>query len=390
MMGANQRIKGIAVLLLCFGLIASATGVLAVPIGEGSLNNFQKKNVYSPPGFSDVPANQWFYDDVKTVYEYGLMLGTSASTFNPGGNVTIAETITVAARLHKLYYTGETSFNEVDPWYQAYVDYAKEYDIINEEYDNYARPATRAEYATILSASFPDEALEPINQIADGYVPDVKMDAAYSDAIYRLYRAGILTGNDDKGTFSPNSNIMRSEVAAILSRMANEEKRIVKKAGANQGDDSIDAIDTPAVEAAIHNPSFIIGSSTVKRGSKNVPITVALRKNPGIASIGLTVSFDNELTLKEVKYSDAFAQNAMLPQKMTNPVKLIWVAGTQNIEGDWTFATLYFDVAENATTGSHQIAAIYDEDDVFKINKEEQLEENVPFEVIFGSIIVTN
>ena len=243
-----------------------------------------------------------------------------------------------------------------------------------------------------LSASFPDEALEPINQIADGYVPDVKMDAAYSNAIYRLYRAGILTGNDDKGTFSPDSNIMRSEVAAIISRMANEEKRIVKKTGENQGDASVGTIDTPAVEAAIHSPSFIIGSSTVKRGSKSVPITIALRKNPGIASIGLTVSFDNALTLTDVKYTDTFVSNAVLPQKTSNPVKLIWVDGTQNVEGDCTFATLYLDVAEDASIGSHQIAAVYDEDDIFRINKNKDPfeEENVPFEVIFGSINVTD
>ena len=37
--------------------------------------------------------------------------------------------------------------------------------------------------------------------------------------IYEFYRAGILTGMDPSGTFAPNSNIKRSEVAAILIRM---------------------------------------------------------------------------------------------------------------------------------------------------------------------------
>ena len=41
----------------------------------------------------------------------------------------------------------------------------------------------------------------------------------------KFYRAGILTGSDAKGTFKPTSSIKRSEVAAILSRMYNENVR---------------------------------------------------------------------------------------------------------------------------------------------------------------------
>ena len=45
------------------------------------------------------------------------------------------------------------------------------------------------------------------------------------DAIYKFYRAGILTGSDSKCTFNPHSPIKRSEVATILSRMYNENVR---------------------------------------------------------------------------------------------------------------------------------------------------------------------
>ena len=40
-----------------------------------------------------------------------------------------------------------------------------------------------------------------------------------------LYQAGVLTGNDEAGTFAPMTNIKRSEVAAIVNRMMHAESR---------------------------------------------------------------------------------------------------------------------------------------------------------------------
>lgn len=40
-----------------------------------------------------------------------------------------------------------------------------------------------------------------------------------------LYRAGVLAGSDKSGTFLPDANIKRCEVAAILTRMMDESAR---------------------------------------------------------------------------------------------------------------------------------------------------------------------
>ena len=45
--------------------------------------------------------------------------------------------------------------------------------------------------------------------------------------IYQLYRAGVLSGNDDAGTFRPNAPITRAEVASVLVRMADPNTRIL-------------------------------------------------------------------------------------------------------------------------------------------------------------------
>ena len=91
--------------------------------------------------------------------------------------------------------------------------------IIGADYKDYSAYITRKEFARILANSLPDEALAAINKVDDDAVPDVKTSDTYGPAVYKLYRAGILTGNDKQGTFSPNSYILRKEVAAIATRM---------------------------------------------------------------------------------------------------------------------------------------------------------------------------
>lgn len=400
--------RGIIGLLLCGCLAASVGDIGAAFAEDGNLEHFQMTASYASTAFSDVKESDWFYDNVKAAYEYGLMEGHSATTFDPNGNVTIAQTITLASRLHSIFYTGSTHFETSHPWYQVYVDYASENEIVTTGFEDYDRAATRAQYATILSAALPDAALESINQIPDGMIPDVKTSDAYGKAVYKLYRAGILMGNDDKGTFFPDSNIRRSEVAAIVSRMADPDKRIRKSADGQTGNTPVgkkDKSDTsipsakptlpPAteppstpkpsagVEPPIYGPSFLLKQVDAPKGTKDVEVTVALKNNPGVASVGLTVSYDSALTLKSVVYNSELGGNYMLPPTMSNPVKLVWVS-LADVTEDTVLATLRFDVSEDAAPGYHQIAAVYDADDVFNMAMD-----NVSFAVINGSINVT-
>ena len=48
---------------------------------------------------------------------------------------------------------------------------------------------------------------------------DGQRRAMIADDIYTLYRLGVLSGSDSKRSFLPDSNIKRSEVAAILCRL---------------------------------------------------------------------------------------------------------------------------------------------------------------------------
>jgi phosphoribosylamine-glycine ligase len=71
----------------------------------------------------------------------------------------------------------------------------------------------------ILAESIDSVDLEAINIVDDGAIPDVDMSADYADAVYLLYRAGVLTGSDSMGTFAPKSVISRAEAAAVITRI---------------------------------------------------------------------------------------------------------------------------------------------------------------------------
>ena len=175
--------------------------------------------------FTDVKSSDWFYNDVKTAVEMGLVNGKSATTYAPNDNLTYAEAIKLAACMNMVYTQGEINIKAGSPWYKPYVDYCVEYNIIDKEYD-YTSNATRAGYMGIFAKALPEEGFGVINNVPDDSIPDVPSKASYAPGIYKLYRAGIIAGTDTKGTFKPGSYIMRSEVATILIRMMDETTRV--------------------------------------------------------------------------------------------------------------------------------------------------------------------
>lgn len=176
--------------------------------------------------FTDVPEKEWYYADVVNAYEMGLINGKTATTFKPNDNLTYAEAVKLAACMHQRYTTGAVTLKNGSPkWYQSYVDYCIEKDIITKIYE-WDQPATRAGYMEIFAKALPESALQTINSIPDGSIPDVAMTHPQAESIYMLYRAGILQGTGKEHKCNPAANIKRSEVAAILSRMMDSSKRV--------------------------------------------------------------------------------------------------------------------------------------------------------------------
>lgn len=199
--------------------LAFSLGIPALAAG-----GFEKVSTYTQGQFTDVPADLWCADNVRTAYEYGIMSGKTGSYFDTASSLTVAQTIVMSCRLHSGYVGDDAEFPSSDPWYQSYLDYAADNGILW-KYDAYDVPISRAAFAMIVGSALPDEALPVISDIEDGAIPDVPEDANYAEAVYRLYDAGVLNGNDASGTFAPFSNITRGAAAAIVGRMADSSLR---------------------------------------------------------------------------------------------------------------------------------------------------------------------
>ena len=207
-------------------LIVSLALTVCLPaLGAMSLSNFEPVRAYSGE-FSDVPQSAWYYSGIRSVFERGIMDGKGAGIFDPSGRLTIAEAVKIAASLHKGYHTGSMDFEQGSPWYAPYLDYSLENGIPAGAYRNMNAAATRADFALLISAAFPDEAVTPINRIRDGAIPDVYESYSYGQAVYRLYRAGVLTGSDSEGTYFPGRTLTRAEAASIITRLVDAGSRV--------------------------------------------------------------------------------------------------------------------------------------------------------------------
>lgn len=181
--------------------------------------------------FDDVADGAWYADYVKMAADAGLIKGKGEGKFAPDENMTIAEAITLASRFNNLLHEIETDPADGktgEKWYDPYIGYAKE-NSLPYDYADYNAKITREEFAHIFAAlyknnkSLYDEGgVTAINDVPENFIPDVPMTHKYSDDIYTLYRLGVLGGSDEKRSFLPDSNIKRSEVAAILCRMGGE------------------------------------------------------------------------------------------------------------------------------------------------------------------------
>lgn len=197
---------------------------------NSSLLNFTAKEIYYSDMFKDVHEEDWFHETVAIAFELGLMNGRDRDqyafyTFVPAGDIKLSEAITVAARVRDTYYYEKTDFTAAEGamWYQPYVDYALANKIIAEVPEDLNRPATRAEFASMLAAALPERELTAIHE--EVRFADIdEAHPAYA-AIMLLSRAGVMEGKGE-GRFDPDAQVKRCEAAAMLARCVRTEQRI--------------------------------------------------------------------------------------------------------------------------------------------------------------------
>ena len=168
--------------------------------------------------YSDVPRDHWAYSEIQKAGEIGFMSGMGDDTFGLGQNVTRAQFVSMLVRMFGWSASEGTGFSDVAPgdWYYSDVLTASDMGVLDTT-ETYFRPndnITREEMAVmIIKALGYGELAE---EIANDGVPfsDVTENKGY---ISLAYEFGIISGRGGS-IFDPNGTALREDAAAMMVR----------------------------------------------------------------------------------------------------------------------------------------------------------------------------
>lgn len=182
----------------------SDTPVLPVTPSKPS----QKPDTGKDLPFTDVSANNWFYDGVKYAYENGLMNGTSSNAFSPNANTTRGMIVTILARVEGVNTNGT-------PWYAAGQKWAMDNGI--SDGTNMPGVITREQLATILYRNAKQKGYDVSKSAALTAFSDADKVSGYAaEAMQWAVAEGLLQGSN--GKLNPQGSATRAQVATILMR----------------------------------------------------------------------------------------------------------------------------------------------------------------------------
>ena len=189
------------------------------------LDSIPSTKVMTEETFEDVSAEQWFYDEVKYVYDNGLMQGTSDTTFAPSLETSRAMVVTILYRQEGEPAATEADFSDVadNEWYTAPIAWAAEVGVVVGYPDGSFKPEkkiSREEVATIMYR-YSNYKGNDVSAEGDLSVFADADKVVWSEP-YMIWAVGegIINGiNSESGMMlKPADPALRSHVAAILMR----------------------------------------------------------------------------------------------------------------------------------------------------------------------------
>ena len=174
--------------------------------------------------FTDVNTTDWFYNDVMFVYEKGLMLGTSKTTFSPYGTATRGMMATILWRMEgSPAPKGGNGFSDVDAgkWYADAITWTSENGIFR-GYDNNLfmpeDPITREQLAAIFYRYADYKGYDTSVKGNLSKFKDADKISDYAEtAMQWAVDSGLIKGRDDS-SLDPQGTATRAEIAAMLHR----------------------------------------------------------------------------------------------------------------------------------------------------------------------------
>lgn len=186
--------------------------------------------------FTDIASRNWYYGNVKYCYQHELINGIDESTFGPKTNATRGQIVTLLYRLAgEPTASGSLSFDDVkaDKYYADAVLWAAQQDIIlGSDDDNDGSYSFRPnEYVTRQDFLLMLYRYAKWTGVDTSAHESASLDA-FSDAASigswaltaEKWSVGSGLQNGSDGKLNPRSYILRSEVAALLSRFDGYEE----------------------------------------------------------------------------------------------------------------------------------------------------------------------
>lgn len=181
---------------------------------------------YTP--FTDITAEDWYYDSVRFVYDRNLFTGTGdGTTFSPNLTMSRAMLAVVLYRMAGSPYSGESyGFPDVpaESWYTDAANWAANHGVVTGTGNGSFAPnsdITREQMAVMLYRYARDYLGIDVSFEADlsSYPDSAKVSAWAKQAVAWAVGQGIITGTGT-GALSPGSSANRSVVATMLQRFS--------------------------------------------------------------------------------------------------------------------------------------------------------------------------
>lgn len=174
--------------------------------------------------FADVSGSDWFYNDVRYVYEKGIMDGTGADRFSPNAPLTRAMIVTILYRMAgSPSVSGSSDFTDVaaGKWFAKAVAWAAANGIVN----GYGSglfgpndPVTREQLAAILYryAVYGGMTAVTLEENLGGFADTAQLSAYAIQAMNWAVGQGLINGSGSN--LVPKAQATRAQVAAIIHR----------------------------------------------------------------------------------------------------------------------------------------------------------------------------
>ena len=186
--------------------------------------------------FTDVSEKDWFYGDVMFVYENGLMLGTSKTTFSPYGTATRGMMATILWRMEgSPAPKGKSSFTDVEAgkWYADAITWAAE----NGIFAGYGKdkfgpddPITREQLAAIFYRYADYKGYDlTVKGNLDKFKDADKITDYAKTAMQWAVGSGLVKGKSGN-LLDPQGTATRAEIAAMLHRFIEKYELVQGKA----------------------------------------------------------------------------------------------------------------------------------------------------------------